>query len=194
MTSSVGFGRQTMPWKRWIWFSSAEEELAFLKSNSENTEALIVQKRTAQNFVSLDERRSIAALRLARPMEGHGRQPDCGCLAFAAVRNSRPSSYGVNRRGELEEVAAALTQIADRMDEFGPVPAIDPIYLDPSRWPSFNQRSRHAQHRPLPRAARTRPARDPVGHANLLEGAQPMGARRLPALSGARRRGLGLGR
>ena len=58
--------------------------------------------------------------------------PSC-CPEFAAV------IVGVNRRGELEEVAAALTQIADRMDEFGPVPAIDPIYLDPSRWPSFTQ-------------------------------------------------------
>ena len=69
-----------------------------------------------------------------------GVSPIAGCLAFVLQRPEVAAVIvGVNRRGELEEVAAALTQIADRMDEFDPVPAIDPIYLDPSRWPSFTQ-------------------------------------------------------
>ena len=69
-----------------------------------------------------------------------GVSPIAGCLAFVLQRPEVAAVIvGVNRRGELEEVAAALAQIADRMDEFGPVPAIDPIYLDPSRWPSFTQ-------------------------------------------------------
>ncbi|MGB8896231.1 MAG: hypothetical protein WCD13_18285 [Pseudolabrys sp.] len=50
-----GFGRQTMPCKRWIWFSSAEEELAFFEEQFSKYKSTHLTKRTAQNFVSLDE-------------------------------------------------------------------------------------------------------------------------------------------
>jgi aryl-alcohol dehydrogenase-like predicted oxidoreductase len=66
--------------------------------------------------------------------------PIAGCLAFVLQRHEIAAVIlGVNRRAELEEIAAAVTQIADRMDDFGPSPLIDQIYLDPSRWPCIPQ-------------------------------------------------------
>lgn len=46
---------------------------------------------------------------------------------------------GVNRLHELNEIEVALADLADDEGEFRPSVAIDPIYLDPRRWPTTLQ-------------------------------------------------------
>lgn len=63
--------------------------------------------------------------------------PVAGCLQVVL---SHPeidvAIVGVNRLSELNEIEAAITQIADRPMDFE-LPAMpDPIYLDPRRWPA----------------------------------------------------------
>jgi len=66
--------------------------------------------------------------------------PLAGCLR-CVLRSADIDTVivGVNRRHELDEIEAALSEIADHDGEFEPAAAIDPIYLDPRRWPSVMQ-------------------------------------------------------
>lgn len=62
--------------------------------------------------------------------------PVAACLAFVLQNADIDAAIvGINRRGELEEIANALSN-AEKLWDPGPSPAVDPIYLDPRRWPS----------------------------------------------------------
>jgi aryl-alcohol dehydrogenase-like predicted oxidoreductase len=63
--------------------------------------------------------------------------PLAGCLHYV-LRNAAIDAaiVGVNRLRELDEIVAALSELADDKGEFGPPVTIDPIYLDPRKWPS----------------------------------------------------------
>jgi aryl-alcohol dehydrogenase-like predicted oxidoreductase len=72
-----------------------------------------------------------------------GLRPLAGCLAFVLHRPEIDAVIvGVNRRSELEEIGAAIAAIVDREVEVGVVPPIDPIYLNPSRWPARSHQVR----------------------------------------------------
>jgi aryl-alcohol dehydrogenase-like predicted oxidoreductase len=61
-----------------------------------------------------------------------------GCLAFVLQQPEIDVVIiGLNRCSELEEIVAAVMGLVGRTIEFGPSPSVDPIYLDPSRWPAF---------------------------------------------------------
>jgi aryl-alcohol dehydrogenase-like predicted oxidoreductase len=64
----------------------------------------------------------------------HGLSAVAGCLAFA-LRQAEVDAIivGVNSPAELDEIISAVAH-GLRVDEEGPAPLVDPIYLDPSRW------------------------------------------------------------
>lgn len=68
-----------------------------------------------------------------------GLSPVAACLAFVMRQSAIDAAIiGVNRRVEFDEIAAALAEaekIAWPAD--GMLPEIDPVYLDPSRWPAL---------------------------------------------------------
>ena len=66
--------------------------------------------------------------------------PLAGCVR-CVLRNADIDTaiVGINRLRELEEIEAAVVQVASGSDEFGPSPAIDPLYLDPRQWPTVTQ-------------------------------------------------------
>jgi aryl-alcohol dehydrogenase-like predicted oxidoreductase len=67
-----------------------------------------------------------------------GLSPIAACLAFAMRQPAIDAAIvGVNRRTEFDEIAAALAE-AERITETsdGMLPEIDPIFLEPSRWPA----------------------------------------------------------
>jgi aryl-alcohol dehydrogenase-like predicted oxidoreductase len=47
---------------------------------------------------------------------------------------------GVNRRSELVDIVESIHCVSDTPRGFGSDDAIDPIYLNPARWPSFTSR------------------------------------------------------
>jgi aryl-alcohol dehydrogenase-like predicted oxidoreductase len=67
-----------------------------------------------------------------------GLSPIAACLAFVIRQPAIDAAIiGVNRCTEFDEIAAALLEaetIAETSD--GMLPDIDPIYLEPSRWPA----------------------------------------------------------
>ena len=69
----------------------------------------------------------------------HKRTPLSGCLRCVLNNADIDAAIvGVNRRHELDEIEAALAEFGDN-GTFMPPAAIDPIYLDPRRWPSSMQ-------------------------------------------------------
>jgi aryl-alcohol dehydrogenase-like predicted oxidoreductase len=66
--------------------------------------------------------------------------PLAGCLR-CVLRNAEIDAaiVGVNRRHELDQIEAAVVELADDDDEFELPSAIDPLYLDPRRWPATMQ-------------------------------------------------------
>jgi len=66
--------------------------------------------------------------------------PLSGCLR-CVLRNADidVAIVGVNRLHELNEIETAVAELAGDEGEFGPAVAIDPVYLDPRRWPTSLQ-------------------------------------------------------
>jgi hypothetical protein len=66
--------------------------------------------------------------------------PLSGCLG-CALRNADIDAaiVGVNRLHELNEIEAAVAELADDHGEVRPPAIVDPIYLDPRRWPTVMQ-------------------------------------------------------
>jgi aryl-alcohol dehydrogenase-like predicted oxidoreductase len=61
-----------------------------------------------------------------------------GCLAFTLQhRDVDAVIVGVNRRSEFEDIAAALSRLGEFNIDDTFDAAVEPIYLDPSRWPRF---------------------------------------------------------
>jgi aryl-alcohol dehydrogenase-like predicted oxidoreductase len=84
-------------------------------------------------FMSM--RSSLAALR--RCWEESALQPLAGCLAFVlGCPEVDAVIVGVNRRAELEQIAAAAANLSGQQIDLGAIPAVDPIYFNPSRWPA----------------------------------------------------------
>lgn len=96
---------------------------------------LLMEPAELPNFFA-SVRAQIANLRARWSAEGVSAL--AGCLAFVLQQPEVDAVIvGINRPAELDEIAAALARIADRAIDFGPAPSIDPIHLDPSRWPAF---------------------------------------------------------
>jgi aryl-alcohol dehydrogenase-like predicted oxidoreductase len=67
-----------------------------------------------------------------------GRSPLAGCLASVlACPQIDAAIVGVNRLQELEEVIAAVASLGPEATEVVEGALIDPLYLDPRRWPAF---------------------------------------------------------
>lgn len=67
----------------------------------------------------------------------HHLSPVAGCLqAVLSNRQIDVAIIGVNRLFELNEIMAAITQLADRPVDFEPPAMPDAMYLDPRRWPA----------------------------------------------------------
>ncbi len=67
-----------------------------------------------------------------------GISPLAGCLAFGL--RQRPIGaiiVGVNQLSELEEIEAAAIPSDGGEFDFDSMPPVDPVYLDPRRWPQF---------------------------------------------------------
>ena len=94
---------------------------------------LLMQTDELPDFF-LPVREEIAALQ--RSWAEQGQSALAGCLAFALQqREVDVVIVGVNRLAEFEEIKAALAQVVGKAIEFGQAPSIEPIYLDPTRWP-----------------------------------------------------------
>ena len=66
--------------------------------------------------------------------------PLAGCLrCFLDTPDVDVAIVGVNRLPELKEIEAAVMRLADENGELEFPAAIDPIYLDPRRWPTTIQ-------------------------------------------------------
>jgi aryl-alcohol dehydrogenase-like predicted oxidoreductase len=66
-----------------------------------------------------------------------GLDPLAGCLGFVLARREIDAVVvGVNRRAEFDEIAAIIGWLAKHPVDVGPVPVIDPSYLDPVQWPA----------------------------------------------------------
>jgi aryl-alcohol dehydrogenase-like predicted oxidoreductase len=84
------------------------------------------------HFAPLQE--AIAGLR-ARWAED-GLTPLAGCLrSVLRIANIDAAIVGVNSLGELMEIEAAVADCAGNDIDYGLITAVDPIYLDPRRWP-----------------------------------------------------------
>ena len=60
------------------------------------------------------------------------------CLAFALQQPEIDAVIvGVNRVAEFDEIVEAAMQ-SDRIQDCVEAPLVDPVYLDPSRWPAFH--------------------------------------------------------
>lgn len=65
-----------------------------------------------------------------------GLRPVAGCLAFMLQHAELDAVVvGVNKLAELDEIIAAVTAV--NHVEFDPLPSVDVLYLNPSRWPVF---------------------------------------------------------
>ena len=70
----------------------------------------------------------------------HGIKPVAGCLGFVLQQQDVAAAIiGINRRDELDDIEDTFNQIADRIIDSSPLPDIDPIYIDPARWPAFDR-------------------------------------------------------
>jgi aryl-alcohol dehydrogenase-like predicted oxidoreductase len=100
-------------------------------------QGLLLMKPSELPDFFLPVRKDIAALQ--RRWAGQGRSPIAACLAFALQQTEVDAVIvGVNRCAEFEEIAALVQQMDGIHDEDA-APAVDPVYLDPSRWPSFSR-------------------------------------------------------
>jgi aryl-alcohol dehydrogenase-like predicted oxidoreductase len=94
---------------------------------------LLMDPSTYPNFFD-PVRAPVAALRARWKAEGIS--PLAGCLAFVLQEADIDTVLvGVNRRAELKEIEIALESLSGKVVDLGSVAPIDPIYLDPSRWP-----------------------------------------------------------
>ena len=60
------------------------------------------------------------------------------CLAFAIQQPDIDAVIvGVNRGVEIDEIVEVARQ-SDSICDCGAAPVVDPVYLDPSRWPAFS--------------------------------------------------------
>jgi aryl-alcohol dehydrogenase-like predicted oxidoreductase len=67
-----------------------------------------------------------------------GISPLAACLTFALQHgNVDVAVFGVNRAAELVEIEAAVEDLDTTFADFGSEPVVDPMYLNPSLWPSF---------------------------------------------------------
>ena len=67
-----------------------------------------------------------------------GLSPLAACLAFVLRRTDVDAAIvGVNSLAEFDEIAAAVAEIDDAEIDHGVMPPVDPIFLDPSRWPTL---------------------------------------------------------
>jgi len=65
-----------------------------------------------------------------------GLSPAAGCLAFVFQQAELDAVVvGVNSLSEFDEIIATATP--DGHVEFDPLPSVDALYLNPSRWPAF---------------------------------------------------------
>jgi aryl-alcohol dehydrogenase-like predicted oxidoreductase len=69
----------------------------------------------------------------------HGVSPLAACLAFVLRQRAIDAAIvGVNRHSEFDEIAAALAEAKTIAGGAGSaLPEIDPVFLDPSRWPAL---------------------------------------------------------
>lgn len=73
---------------------------------------------------------------LHRRWAAHGLSPLEGCMGFVLNRRDVDAIIvGVSRRSEFEDIVAAVTKLTNLTVDVGSDAAVDPIYLDPSRWP-----------------------------------------------------------
>lgn len=79
--------------------------------------------------------------RLTELRGGWGRRglsPLAACLAFVLGRKEVDAAIvGVNSLAEFEEIASAVAEINDAETECDVMLPVDPIFLDPSRWPTL---------------------------------------------------------
>ena len=67
-----------------------------------------------------------------------GLSPLAGCLAFVLHQIEVDAAIvGVNSVAEFEEITAAIADIGDAQVDQDVMPPVDPIFLDPSRWPAL---------------------------------------------------------
>ncbi len=67
-----------------------------------------------------------------------GLSPLAGCLAFVLQQIEVDAAIvGVNSVAEFEEITAAIADIGDAQVDQDVMPPVDPIFLDPSRWPAL---------------------------------------------------------
>lgn len=65
--------------------------------------------------------------------------PLAGCLGCVLHNpNIDAAMVGINRLHELDEIAAVISELGE-MDVFQPPMVVDPLYLDPRRWPASLQ-------------------------------------------------------
>ncbi len=68
----------------------------------------------------------------------HGLSPLAACLAFVLRQSGVDAAIvGVNSLAEFDEIELAVAATAGSGIDFGKTPVVDPLYLDPSRWPSL---------------------------------------------------------
>jgi aryl-alcohol dehydrogenase-like predicted oxidoreductase len=65
-----------------------------------------------------------------------GMSPLAACLAFALRQDVDVVVVGVNRVAELAEIVAAVEGLDMVFSDFGSAPTVDPMYLNPARWPA----------------------------------------------------------
>ena len=65
-------------------------------------------------------------------------KPVAGCLEFVLQQAVDAAIIGVNHREELEEIQDTL-KTSGHVSDVGVLTNVDPIYLDPSRWPAFDR-------------------------------------------------------
>ena len=67
-----------------------------------------------------------------------GLSPLAACLAFVLRQtNVDAAIVGVNSLTEFDEIAAAIAEVDNAEVDYDAMPPVDPIYLDPSRWPAL---------------------------------------------------------
>jgi aryl-alcohol dehydrogenase-like predicted oxidoreductase len=98
-------------------------------------QGLLLMKPSKLPDFFLPVREDIAALH--RCWAEQGRNAIAGCLCFALQQPEIDAVIvGVNHCTEFDEIADVARQSAS-IHDCGLVPEVDPVYLDPSRWPAF---------------------------------------------------------
>ncbi len=99
-------------------------------------QGLLLMKPSELPDFFLPVREDIAAMQ--RRWAEQGRSPIAACLAFALQQAEVDAVIvGVNRCAEFEEIVGAARQNGG-IRQYDAAPVVDPVYLDPSRWPSFS--------------------------------------------------------